>query len=139
MRIEVKNKCPIAASLDLLGDRWTLVVLRDILLANVYTFSEIGSQEGIATNILNNRLEKLVDYGLIGRHPHATDQRRKMYLPKEPGIELIPVLVDLIIWGDNNTTARGQKKLAKVLQTDRDTMIKQFEANARTSARRAFE
>ena len=133
MRIKSKANCPISASLDLLGDRWTLVVLRDILLARTFSFSEIGSNEGIATNILNNRLERLMDSKLIERFTDPLDKRRKIYLPKEQGIKLIPVLVELIIWGDDNTTARGQKELAYAIKNDREAIIQNFENNIRSS------
>ncbi len=133
MRIVSTVNCPIAASLDILGDRWTLVVLRDILLKGIFSFSEIGSKEGIATNILNNRLDRLMKIQLIERFTHPSDKRRKIYLPKEKAIALIPVLVELIVWGDENTTARGREELANAIKIDREAIIEELKTNIRSS------
>lgn len=128
-----KLGCPIAASLDILGDRWTLIVLRDILLGHVFAFSEIGTQEKIATDILMNRLERLTTCEVLFSQVDPNDRRRKIYLPTERGIDLIPVLIELIIWGDNHTAAKGNLKLAGAIKADRDSMIKFFQEKARAS------
>ena len=86
-----RSDCPLAATLDLIGDRWTLVVLRDIVLAHRYGFSQIATEEDIATNILMDRLERLVAAGLLERHVDSVDRRRRTYLPTERAIGLIPV------------------------------------------------
>ena len=65
MSSDLRSGCPIAASLDILGDRWTLVVLRDMLLGGSTRFSEFAADESIATNILTDRLHRLVDSGLV--------------------------------------------------------------------------
>lgn len=72
-----------------------------------------------------------MDLKLIERFTDPLDKRRKIYLPKEQGIKLIPVLVELIIWGDDNTTARGKKDLAYALKNDREAIIQNFENNIR--------
>ncbi len=126
-------QCPIAASLDLLGDRWTLVVVRDLLLGHRYAFSEIGADEGIATNILQNRLDRLTEAGVVERRPHATDKRRRLYLPTERAIELLPVLVDLVVWGDAHTDAKSQHETALAIGRDRDGVLKNLEAGVRKS------
>lgn len=131
-------QCPIAASLDLLGDRWTLVVVRDMLLAHRYAFSEIGADEGIATNILQNRLDRLTEAGVVVRRPHATDKRRRLYLPTERAIELLPVLVDLVVWGDAHTEARSQHKIALAIRRDRAGVLSDLEAGVRKSVAEAI-
>ncbi len=126
-----RTQCPIAASLDLLGDRWTLVVVRDLLLGHRYAFSEIGADEGIATNVLQDRLDRLTKAGVVERRSHATDKRRRVYLPTERAIELLPVLLDLIVWGDAYTNAKSQHKTALAIRRDRAGMLKGLEAASR--------
>lgn len=129
-----RSDCPIAATLDLIGDRWTLVVLRDVLLAHRYRFSQIAAREGIATNILMARLERLVAAGLLERHVDETDRRRRTYLPTEAAIELIPVLVDLLVWGNAHTGATSKADAAEAARADRDAVIRDLESAARENA-----
>ena len=76
----------MANALDLLGDRWTLLIVRDIVLGQRFAYTEIGVDEGIATNVLSNRLERLVCAEVIEQFQHPTDKRRRAYLPTEKGI-----------------------------------------------------
>ena len=100
---ELRSDCPIAASLDILGDRWTVLILRDMLLGGKTQFGEFASPEGVATNILADRLATLVEVGLIERIPDDQDRRKFHYRPLAPGIELLPVIAELVIWGVKNT------------------------------------
>jgi DNA-binding HxlR family transcriptional regulator len=102
---ELRSSCPVAASLDVLGDRWTLVILRDLLIGGRTRFAEFAADESIATNTLAERLQRLRDTGIVARVRDPDDRRRWIYLPRRPAIELIPVLVDLMIWGIANTAA----------------------------------
>jgi len=99
----LRSDCPIAASLDIIGDRWTLLVLRDLLLAGRTRFGELAHQESIATNVLSDRLADLVDRGLIERSPDPEDGRRVIYRPLLPAIELLPVIAELVGWGARHT------------------------------------
>lgn len=134
-----RSDCPIAATLDLLGDRWTLLVLRDTMLRHRYGFSQIAKEEGIATNVLMDRLERLVAAGLLERYVDDADRRRRTYLPTERAIGLIGVLVDLLVWGDANTGATGRVAEAEAARMDRDAVIQSLESAARenTAAIRA--
>ncbi len=100
---ELRSSCPVAASLDVLGDRWTLVVLRDLLIGGRTHFADFAADEAIATNTLTERLQRLRDSGIVDRVRDPADGRRWIYVPRRPAIELIPVLVDLMIWGIANT------------------------------------
>lgn len=124
--------CPVAASLDLLGDRWTLVVLRDLVLGGRTHFADLAAEESIATNTLAERLQRLRDAGIIARVKDPDDGRRWIYVPRRPAIELIPVLVDLMIWGIANTAVDVPPEQAGAAQ-HRDAMIAQFteQANSR--------
>lgn len=131
-----RSECPIAAALDLLGDRWTLLVLRDLLLGNRYAASEIAADEGIATNIRNDRLERLLEAGIVVRHADPADGRRRNYLPTERAIGLVPVLVDLISWGVANTDVKPPAEvmaMVKAVRRDREAVIRKVIANIRES------
>ncbi|MCH9710286.1 MAG: helix-turn-helix transcriptional regulator [Actinomycetia bacterium] len=131
MGIVMRSECPIAAALDLVGDRWTLVVLRDILLSHRYGFSQIAAEEGIATNILMDRLERLVAAGILERRVDSADRRRRTYLPTERAIGLIPVLLDLVVWGNANTAATGVAEVAEAVRIDRDAVVRDLESTVR--------
>lgn len=94
-----RSNCPIACALDLLGDRWTLIVLRDLIIAHKRYFQElIEGNEGIATNILTSRLKLLEAAGFVTRRPDAGPGRRVLYAPTEKALDLLPVLIELIHW-----------------------------------------
>ncbi|MBL4688179.1 MAG: helix-turn-helix transcriptional regulator, partial [Nannocystaceae bacterium] len=93
-----RSDCPISFALDLLGDRWTLLVVRDLALKGKRSFSELhSSDESIATNILADRLARLTARGLIVKRRDPDDKRRFVYRMTHRGADLLPVLVDLIV------------------------------------------
>lgn len=95
-----RSPCPIACSLDLIGDRWTLLVIRDMMFFGKQRFEEfLDSPEGISTNILANRLKSLEDMGLVEKHPYSNHPRRMNYQLTERGKSLRHVLRSLIVWG----------------------------------------
>ncbi|WP_109528067.1 MULTISPECIES: winged helix-turn-helix transcriptional regulator [Nocardia] len=100
MRDEGRSGCPINATIEVIGDRWTLLVLRDVMFGNRRYFREIqsGSEEGIATNILADRLKRLVAAGLLTREDTGRGQKAE-YRLTEPAIQLVPVMAQLGAWG----------------------------------------
>jgi DNA-binding HxlR family transcriptional regulator len=95
-----RSGCPVSMSLELLGDRWSLLIIRDVMVRGYRTFREFqGSGEGIASNILSDRLHKLEAGGILTREPAAEDGRSTYYRLTEKGIALAPVLLELLIWG----------------------------------------
>src|ERR671939_1296179 len=97
---EPRSGCPINAAVEAFGDRWTLIVLRDIVFGDRRYFRELhaGSLEGIASNILADRLKRLVASGLLTREGTRPGQRAR-YSLTEPAIQLIPVFAQLGSWG----------------------------------------
>jgi DNA-binding HxlR family transcriptional regulator len=93
-----RSPCPIACALDILGDKWTLVVVRDLACGKRYFNEFTRSPEGIATNILADRLQKLCGQGLVEQH-HEQDSERASYRLTEKGQTLQPVMVALAEWG----------------------------------------
>ncbi|SCL44422.1 transcriptional regulator, HxlR family [Micromonospora citrea] len=96
-----KSGCPINLTVELLGDRWSLVVLRDVMFGGHRHFRELltNSVEGIASNILASRLSKLVDAGLLSRHDDPNHRQKIDYRLTEAAIELVPLMAHLGAWG----------------------------------------
>ncbi len=102
----IRSECPIANALDLLGDRWTLLVLRDLIFYGRHEFGEfLNGGEGIATNVLSDRLERLCCGGLVARFHHPTNGKKYVYRVTETGIDLIPTMIELVIWSERHLPA----------------------------------
>ena len=97
----MRSGCPINLALEALGDRWSLIVIRDIMFGNRRHFRELLSknEEGIASNILADRLKRLVARGVLSRRDDPTHRQKAVYSLTEQGIELLPVLIGLGAWG----------------------------------------
>ena len=95
-----RSPCPIACTLDLIGDRWTLLVIRDMMFFGKQRFEEfLDSPEGISTNILTSRLKSLEELGLIEKQPYSSHSRRMNYSLTQRGESLRPVLKTMVAWG----------------------------------------
>lgn len=99
--ISTRSGCPINLSLEVLGDRWSLIVIRDVMFGNRRHFRELlgQSDEGIASNILADRLKRLVSVGVLSRRDDPTHKQKTVYSLTEMGIELLPLLVAMGAWG----------------------------------------
>jgi DNA-binding HxlR family transcriptional regulator len=90
---------PLNASVEILGDRWSLLIIRDMMLRGFRTYKEfLESYEGIATNILAVRLQKLIAHGIITTEPDPLDGRKLIYSLTPKGIDLAPVLAEMVLW-----------------------------------------
>src|SRR5258708_32798249 len=93
-----RSGCPLNASVEMLGDRWSLVIIRDMMLRGFHSYKEfLESYEGIATNILADRLRKLAAYGIIGTERDRSDGRKDIYALTEKGIDLAPVMAGIVL------------------------------------------
>ncbi|MBI5078789.1 helix-turn-helix transcriptional regulator [Candidatus Saganbacteria bacterium] len=100
-----RSQCPIANALDIFGDKWTLLVIRDLLFQEKHLYGELaGSDERIPTNILADRLKRLTESGLISSEPYQNRPVRRRYSLTPKGKELIPVLKEIIKWSNKNIT-----------------------------------
>jgi len=94
-----RSDCPISNVLDHVGDKWSLLILRDLMFFDKNTYSELqNSVERMATNILSSRLERLEKDGLITKQTDAKDKRRKVYRVTRAGIDMLPILLEMIAW-----------------------------------------
>jgi DNA-binding HxlR family transcriptional regulator len=98
---EHRSGCPINLTLEVVGDKWSLIVVRDMMFGNRRYFRELiaGSQEGIASNVLADRLERLVAQGIVSRAGDPGHKQKVRYSLTEKGIQLLPVLAQMSAWG----------------------------------------
>lgn len=105
-----RSDCPINLTVEILGDKWSLIVVRDIIFANRRYFRELleQSEEGIASNVLSTRLQQLTEHGLLTRTPDPSHRQKVLYSLTEPAIQLLPLLVQLGVWGSKHTSAKPE-------------------------------
>lgn len=98
--IEARSECVICNVLEVFGDKWTFLVIRDLFLFNKHEFKEfLSSPEAIATNVLTDRLKRLLAYEVIAEIRHPENRSRKLYYLTEKGKDLFPILAEMARWG----------------------------------------
>lgn len=118
-----RSGCPLNASVEMLGDRWSLLIIRDIMLLGSRTFKEfLGSYEGIATNILADRLRKLAAYGIIRTERDPFDGRKLIYQLTPKGIDLAAVLTEMVLWAGRHEKTENQP-LIRMMQRDKQRFL----------------
>lgn len=125
--ISQRSDCPVSYTLDFLGDKWTLLILRDMIFEGKSSYGEfLLSDEKIATNILADRLNLLEINGFVTKVVSPENKSKFVYNLSEKGITLLPVIIEMNIWGSRVSPAGGNKELLKVLKTDKEKTIKEF-------------
>jgi DNA-binding HxlR family transcriptional regulator len=115
-----RSGCPVSISLETLGDRWSLLIIRDLMVRGHRTFKEFqASGEGIATNILAGRLRRLEAAGIVTSEVQAADARKVNYRLTEKGIDLAPVLLELLIWGARHEKTEAPPDFIAQLEQNR--------------------
>ena len=101
MRADQRSGCPINLTLEVVGDKWSLLIIRDMIFGNRRHFRELltKSEEGIASNILADRLKRLLEQGIISKADDPSHKQKAVYSLTEKGIELLPVLAQMAVWG----------------------------------------
>ena len=103
----------------MLGDRWSLLIIRDMMLRGFRTYKQfMECYEGIATNILADRLRKLVEYGIIQAEPDPSDGRKLIYSLTQKGIDLGPVLTEMVLWAAAHEET-GNQALINLMRADK--------------------
>lgn len=127
----ILSGCPIDFALELFGDRWTLLVVRDLLVRRKRHFREMmASDEGIATNILTDRLKKLERWGVIERRTDQANRRQIVYSLTQKGLDLAPVLVEIAIWSARyDPHTKINKAWRHRAREDRDALAKETVAD----------
>ena len=107
----------------MLGDRWSLLIVRDMMLRGAHTYKTfLECYEGIATNILADRLRKLVDYGIITADPDPSDGRKVVYRLTRKGIDLAPVLTEMVLWAAAHEDT-GNQALVRLMRQDKKKFL----------------
>ena len=119
-----RSGCPVSISLEALGDRWSLLIIRDMMVRAFRTFKQFQeSDEKIATNILADRLQKLAAAGIITSEPEKSDRRKVNYRLTEKGIDLAPVVLDLLIWGTRHEETGAPNAVVEKMAANHDEVL----------------
>jgi DNA-binding HxlR family transcriptional regulator len=118
-----RSGCPLNASVEMLGDRWSLLIIRDMLLRGFRTYKQfLESDEGIATNILADRLRRLEAHGILTIKPDPSDGRKVLYTLTQKGIDLTPVLAEMVLWAASHEDTSNEA-LVRQLRADKQGLI----------------
>src|SRR5437899_8545276 len=118
-----RSECPLNASVEMLGDRWSLLIIRDMMLRGSRTYKDfLDCYEGIATNILADRLRKLVANGIVATAPDPADGRKQIYLLTAKGIDLAPVLTEMVLWAAAHEDT-GNQALIREMRRDKEKFL----------------
>jgi DNA-binding HxlR family transcriptional regulator len=132
-----RSGCPVSISLEIFGDRWSLLVVRDLLFKGLRTFKEFAAAgEGVATNILAERLERLEAAGIIGHEADPMDARRILYHLTDKGMALAPVLVEMVIWAAQYEETEAPPEIVRAMRRDRAAFIGNLSKSAARSPSR---
>ena len=124
MKKEFRSGCPISSTLDVLGDKWSLLIIRDMLVKHKKTFKEISnSDEKIAPSILSARLKLLESYKLIFKTKVPDNKKENIYLLTEKGIRLTPIIIEFSLWGNFNMREFNEIDDIEGLNSDKTLII----------------
>lgn len=121
-----RSSCSIASALDLIGDKWSLLIIRDMLLSKKKTFKELSSsKEGVATNLLSSRLKLLESLEVITKRKLPENRKENIYLLTDKGIDLAPIILEIALWSDKYVRAYNPKMHAyEHFNTNKTQIIK---------------
>jgi DNA-binding HxlR family transcriptional regulator len=120
---ERRSACPLNASVEMLGDRWSLLILRDMMLRGFSSFKEfLTSYEGIATNILSDRLKRLITHGIVTTKEDPSDGRKLIYVLTPKGLDLAPVLTEMVLWAAKHEET-GNQPLVRQMQKGKEQFV----------------
>jgi DNA-binding HxlR family transcriptional regulator len=124
VKIHRRSACPVSMSLEIFGDRWSLLIIRDLMVRGFKTYREFQySGEGISTNILADRLRKLEARGIITTGNEASDRRKVHYRLTPKGIDLAPVLLEILIWGARHEQTAAPCALINEFERNREKVL----------------
>jgi len=130
MKKEFRSGCPISSALDVVGDKWSLLIIRDMLVKHKKTFKEISdSDEKIAPSILSARLKLLESYKLIFKTKVPDNKKENIYLLTEKGIRLTPIIIEFSLWGETNMREFNEIDIIDGLKADKSMIIDTVQNN----------
>lgn len=126
MEKKFRSSCLIASTLDLIGDKWSLLIVRDMLMYQKKTFKDLtNSDEGIATNLLSTRLKMLESIGVITKRKLPENKKMNIYLLTDKGLDLAPIIMEVVIWSDRYVREYNPNMNDYEAPIDKDIIIKQ--------------
>jgi DNA-binding HxlR family transcriptional regulator len=133
--LKQRSTCPVSTSLDVLGDKWTLLILRDMVFAGKSTYGQfLLSGEKVATNILADRLAVLESQGILTKAVAADKKSKFTYRLTEKGLDIVPIIVELILWGAKHCPTVVDAGLLAELQAGKDAAVEKYQWLAREKA-----
>ena len=128
MKKEFRSGCPISSSLDVVGDKWSLLIIRDMLVKHKKTFKQMSdSYEKIAPSILSARLKLLESYKLIFKTKAPENKKENIYLLTEKGIRLTPIIIEFSLWGNYNMREFNEIDDIEGLNLDKTLIIQKIQ------------
>lgn len=122
-----RSDCPISCSLDVFGDKWSLLIIRDVMLRQKLSYSEfLKSEEKIATNILVNRLSVLEAENILKKSVSPTNKSKFIYSLTKKGIDLLPIIIEIMDWGAKYNVNCPRRELGKKIKKDKAGVIKEY-------------
>jgi DNA-binding HxlR family transcriptional regulator len=122
-RAKFRSGCPLNASVEILGDRWSLLIIRDMMLRGFRSYTQfLDSYEHIATNILADRLKKLEGYGIVATQQDPSDGRKFIYTLTEKGMDLAPVLTEMVLWAAAHEETQNPE-LIRLIKKDKQKFL----------------
>lgn len=119
-----RSGCPISVALEAVGDPWSLLVIRDLMFKGLQSFREFqDAGEGIASNILSDRLARLEACGIVTKRPDPDDARRVRYRLTEKGIDLAPILVEMVLWAARHERTDAPAKTVREMRLHREKFL----------------
>jgi DNA-binding HxlR family transcriptional regulator len=136
-KIDYRSNCPISTALDIFGDKWSLLIVRDLAFKGRHTYGDfLNGGEKIATNTLADRLLMLEIGGIITKKTHPDSKAKFLYQLTDKGINLVPTLVEMIIWSEQHHDVDAQAtNFVGELQQDKAGVLKSIMANLRQAAK----
>lgn len=123
----VRSDCPISCSLDVFGDKWSLLIIRDIMLRGKMSYSEfLESEEKIATNILANRLNVLVSENILSKRVSPDNKSKYIYRLTEKGVDLLPIIIEIMDWGAKYNANSPRRELGKRIKKDKAGVVEEY-------------
>ena len=130
MKKEFRSGCPVSSSLDVVGDKWSLLIIRDMLVKHKKTFKQMSdSYEKIAPSILSARLKLLESYKLIFKTKAPENKKENIYLLTEKGIRLSPIIIEFSLWGNSNMREFNEIDVIEGLNSDKTLIIQTVQDN----------
>ncbi|QEH43798.1 helix-turn-helix domain-containing protein [Chitinophaga sp. XS-30] len=122
-----RSDCPISCSLDVFGDKWSLLIIRDIMLRGKVSYSEfLGSEEKIATNILANRLSVLEKEKILVKETSPANKSKFVYSLTQKGADLLPIVIEIMDWGAKYNANSPRRELGKKIRQDKFSVVKEL-------------